>query len=200
MPVSFSRKIFFVSFFIVRFCWKFSLDESSKSITIKSVFLRYYFPAPCDTLYQINFSKHQLILELIRKGGNLIRLDCPLCNNDSYTASADIFRPCPYCGTVFSGKYGIEKRRNHRISKEIPFVFSYTGHNLLANTKDMSEKGLSALVYGSPFMQIGDVINLKIGDTHAEAKVVWVKTKNDKYAAEVGFNLLDKRHELFDMS
>ena len=130
----------------------------------------------------------------------MIRLDCPLCNNDSYTASADTFRPCPYCGTVFSGKYGVEKRKNHRIIREIPFVFSYTGRNISANTKDMSEKGLSVFVFGRPSMQIGDVINLKIGDAHAEARVVWVKKKNDKYTSEVGLDLLNKRHKLSDRS
>jgi len=73
----------------------------------------------------------------------LIRLACPECKKDSYSASVETLRPCPYCGFCFSGKYGAEKRDAYSAQKEIPVTFSYKGQNLQARTVNFSENGLS---------------------------------------------------------
>ncbi|MEW6571486.1 MAG: hypothetical protein AB1390_09975 [Nitrospirota bacterium] len=60
----------------------------------------------------------------------MIRLICPSCRKDSYTACVESFRPCPYCGTSFSGKYGIEKRNEYRVKKKYLSLFFIKGASL----------------------------------------------------------------------
>ena len=110
----------------------------------------------------------------------MLRLVCPKCQKDSYSSGADYFNPCPYCGFIFSGKYGSDKRHEGRDKQEIPFVFPYQGEHLEATTVDFSEKGLGIEILGEPPIAIGDTINIFIGDLQVRAKVMWVTRLPDK--------------------
>lgn len=70
----------------------------------------------------------------------MIRLVCPSCKKDSYTASVEIFRPCPYCGIVFSGKYGCLKKEHLETNIGIHSFISHKQNVISANTHDFSEK------------------------------------------------------------
>ncbi len=113
----------------------------------------------------------------------MLRLICPKCRKDSYSAAVESFNPCPYCGTVFSGTYGLYTRCEERIKQEIPFVFPYQRGHLEATTVDFSEKGLGIKILGEPSIVTGDTIDLTIGDLRIMAKVMWVKKLSDKSLA-----------------
>ncbi len=113
----------------------------------------------------------------------MLRLICPKCRKDSYSAGVESFSPCPYCGFIFSGKYGSDKRREERIKQEIPFGLSYQGQNLEASTVDLSEKGLGIKILGEPPLAGGDLIDFTIRDLYIKARVIWVKKLPDKSLA-----------------
>lgn len=115
----------------------------------------------------------------------MLRLTCPECRKDSYSADVESFGSCPYCGFVFSGKYGAEKREEERIEREIPFVFSYQGQNLKASTFDLSKNGLGIKISGEPPVATGDIIDLFIKDLQIRAKVMWVRKLPDESMAGV---------------
>jgi len=109
----------------------------------------------------------------------MLRIPCPKCHKISYTSDVESFRLCPYCGSVFSGKYGPERRRGERVKQEIPFSFFYQGKNLKASTVDISEKGLGIKIYDDPPIAIGDILNPPVGDLSIAAKVMWIKKLPD---------------------
>jgi len=114
----------------------------------------------------------------------MLRIPCPKCGKNSYTTDVESFNPCPYCGSLFSGKYGFEKRRETRVEKEIPFVFSYQGQSYDAVTSDFSEGGVGIQVFGeSPIASTDDVLSLTIGERRITAKIVWVKKLPNKSLA-----------------
>jgi hypothetical protein len=113
----------------------------------------------------------------------LIRLTCPKCHEDSYTAKVDVFTPCPYCGCVFSGRYGIEKREEKRIKREIPFSFRYKGQDLQASTMDFSDRGLGIEIFGVPPLERENLLELTIGDLEIKAVVMRVQRLHDKLLA-----------------
>jgi len=110
----------------------------------------------------------------------MLRLTCPKCRKDSYSADVESFRACPYCGFRFSGRYGAQKREEERIKQEIPVVFSYQGEHLKASTFDLSEKGLGIKIFGEPPVAIDDIIDLTIRDLQLRARVMWVRKLPDK--------------------
>jgi rubredoxin len=113
----------------------------------------------------------------------MLRLICPKCKKDSYSAGVESFSGCPYCGFIFSGKYGDDRRREERIKQETPFAFSCQEQNFEANTIDFSERGVGIKILGEPSIATGDIINLSIGDFQIRAKVMWVKKMSDKSLA-----------------
>jgi len=113
----------------------------------------------------------------------MLRLACPNCQKDSYSSGVESFSGCPYCGFIFSGKYGNDRRCEERIKQETPFAFSCQEQNLEANTIDFSEKGLGIKVLGEPSIVTGDTIDLTIVDLRIRAKVMWVKKLSDKSLA-----------------
>ncbi len=121
----------------------------------------------------------------------MLRLICPKCNKDSYSADVESYRPCPYCGYVFSGKYGPDKRSANRMERKIPFVFPYQGQSLKASAVDFSEKGIGIKIFGEPPIAVGDTIDLSIGDLQIKAKVVWVKHKSDESMVMAGLGRLN---------
>jgi hypothetical protein len=124
----------------------------------------------------------------------ILRLICPRCNKDSYSASADIFKPCPYCGILFSGKYGVEKRNEYRIQKEINVTLSTEHQDFEAKTINFSEKGLCIQLSGNPALPPGDVFNLNIYDSRIKARLLWITNKPDVPLAMAGFRVAEGGH------
>jgi hypothetical protein len=113
----------------------------------------------------------------------MLRIPCPKCHKVSYTTGVESFNSCTYCGFVFSGKFGPDKRSEPRVEQEIPFALSYQGQNFEASTADLSEKGVGIRIMGEPPIAVGDVLNLTIGNYSIAAKVMWVKKLPDKALA-----------------
>lgn len=121
----------------------------------------------------------------------ILRLTCPGCSKDSYSASVETFKPCPYCGILFSGKYGSEKRKQFRIKKEIPFVFSHQGQHHEACTMDISDKGLCVKIFGRPSLPIGETLNFTVNDISLKAQVMWFSNNSEIPVASTGLKILD---------
>jgi hypothetical protein len=121
----------------------------------------------------------------------MIRLDCPACKKDSYSSAVESFRPCPYCGTVYSGKYGHEKRREQRTHKEVRFTFSHNGYSFEATTVDISKKGISLKIFGSIAILSGDVIDLNINNLFAKVQTRWLNNNPNLSITATGCRILN---------
>jgi hypothetical protein len=120
----------------------------------------------------------------------ILRLICPECNKDSYSASAEAFKPCPYCGIVFSGRFGREKRNEDRSPTDFNIGFSYKGKKLEASTVNISKTGLSIKVAGDPELPVGDIMELKMRDNDLKARIVWVVNASPSFLT--GLKILDE--------
>lgn len=129
----------------------------------------------------------------------ILRLDCPACKRDSYNAAVNDFRPCPYCGIIFSGKHGVEKRDGVRIKKEFPVALSYKKKILKASTADFSQKGLQIQIFENTSLPVGDTFNFAVKNSLIKAQVIWVKNKTDATATMAGFKILDGKFNLLGM-
>ena len=109
----------------------------------------------------------------------MLRIPCPKCRKTSYTPDIESFYLCNYCGFKFSGKYGPDRRKESRVGKVIPFVFSYQGRDFEADTLDLSEDGLGVKISGKPSIIIGDILTVAINNLSTEAKVMWIKRLSD---------------------
>jgi hypothetical protein len=101
------------------------------------------------------------------------------------------FKPCPYCGILFSGKYGSEKRNEGRINKEIPFILPYKGQNLEASTINFSKEGLSIKIFGKPSLPVGDVMEFSIGNSLVKAEILWFFNAPEVSMAVTGLKILE---------
>jgi hypothetical protein len=101
------------------------------------------------------------------------------------------FKPCPYCGVLFSGKYGPEKRQQHRVKKEIPFVFTHNGQNMQGCTRDVSEHGFCLKVFGSPSLPVGETIDFNVDDINLRAQVIWVSDNSHSTHSLTGIRIVD---------
>jgi hypothetical protein len=119
----------------------------------------------------------------------ILRLICPVCKKDSYSASAEAFKPCPYCGIAFSGRFGREKRNEDRSPTDFNIGFSYKGKNLEASTVNISKTGLSMKITGTSDLPVGDIMDLKVRDSDLKARIVWVV--NDSSVFLTGLKILD---------
>ena len=120
----------------------------------------------------------------------MIRLDCPSCKKDSYSSAVEPFRPCPYCGVVYSGRHGLEKRHEQRVHREIPFVFSYRDDTIDATTFDFTRKGVGVRFFGSLPIPDGDEIDLHINSGFAKAQVRWIKNNKELSITTAGCTIL----------
>lgn len=130
----------------------------------------------------------------MQQGGQLIlRLTCPMCNRDAFSSSVEPFRPCPYCGILFSGRYGMNQRRDTRTQKEIPFVFSHDGQFLQASTINISEGGLCIKIYGRISRPIGDILNFSVSGSNLKTRILWSSGNSDTFITVMGLQVLDGR-------
>jgi len=113
----------------------------------------------------------------------MLRIACLKCRKTFYASDVEVFHPCPYCGFIFSGKYGPDKRREKRIPQKVPFVLSLHGRNFEGSTLDVSKKGVGIQIFGKPSISKGSVLNLPVGDPPVDGKVMWVKKLPDKSLA-----------------
>jgi hypothetical protein len=102
-------------------------------------------------------------------------LICPECSKNSYSSDSELISPCPHCGSMFSGRYGADRRRKERVHQETPFIFSCKGADFRAETIDFSTGGLDIKIFGNPAIAAGDTFDLSITDGQIKAKVMWVK-------------------------
>jgi hypothetical protein len=121
----------------------------------------------------------------------IIRLTCPECNKDSYSADAELFKPCPYCGINFSGRHGTEKRGMYRIHKSIPCFLSYQGKSVQASTINLSENGLSIKINGNHHLLVGDIMDLEVGNNALKAQVMWIFDHPKSNATMSGLKVLN---------
>jgi hypothetical protein len=129
----------------------------------------------------------------------ILRLDCPACKKDSYSATVKDFRPCPYCGIIFSGKHGAEKRDGVRIKKELPLALSYKKRILNASTADFSQTGLRIQIFENTLLPVGDTFNFAVKNSLIKAQVMWVKNKTDAPETLAGLKILDGKLNLLGM-
>jgi PilZ domain len=101
------------------------------------------------------------------------------------------FKPCPYCGVLFSGKYGTEKRKQSRIKKEIPFVFAHNGQRVEACTMDVSDRGICLKIFGSPSLPVGETIDFKVNDINVKAQVMWFTNNSEVSSSLTGLKIVD---------
>jgi len=127
----------------------------------------------------------------------ILRLKCPGCSKDSYSASVENYKPCPYCGILFSGKYGTEKRKQFRIKKEIPFVFSHQDQLHEACTMDISDQGLCVKIFGRPSLPVGDSVDLNVKDMNVKAQVMWFSNNYDMPVTLAGLKIMDGKLHSF---
>ena len=113
----------------------------------------------------------------------MLRIPCPKCHKTGYSADVEAFYPCSYCGFIFSGKYGPEKRREERTPQKSSFLFSFQGGSFEASTTDLSKSGVGLQISGMPSISEGDVLNLPISDPAVDAKIMWLKKAPDKSLA-----------------
>ncbi len=122
----------------------------------------------------------------------MIRIECPKCGKDSYSLSVENFRPCPYCGIIFSGKFGLDRRNEFRTKNEKPFIFFHSGKKIKANTNNLSSKGIGIKMLDNPYLTIGDILNINVGKNKLKAKLIWLNGKNGNYAVTAGLKVLKK--------
>lgn len=121
----------------------------------------------------------------------ILRLDCPACKKDSYSAAVNNFRPCPYCGIIFSGKHGVEKRDGVRIKKELPLALSYKKMVLNASAADFSQTGLRIQIFENTVLPVGYIFDFALKNSLIKAQVIWVKNNKDAPETLAGLKILD---------
>jgi len=70
-----------------------------------------------------------------------------------------------------------EKRCETRTKKEIPIVFVHKKRNLDACILNFSKNGLGIKIFRKVALPVGDMIDLKTGNSSAKAQVMWTKKK-----------------------
>ncbi len=113
----------------------------------------------------------------------MLRINCPACGQYTYSASVEAFSPCSYCGKIFSGKYGPEKRREHREKRQILFNFIWRGRPVEAQTFDCSHRGLGIEVFKPLPLTVGQSLNFTLEELPRAGKVAWINNFPHKVVA-----------------
>jgi len=101
------------------------------------------------------------------------------------------FKPCPYCGVLFSGKFGPEKRQQPRLKREIPFVFALNGQNIHACTMDVSDHGICLKLFGNPSLAVGETIDFNVNDMNLRARVIWGSDNSPESSSLKGLQIVE---------
>jgi hypothetical protein len=117
----------------------------------------------------------------------MLRLNCPHCGQYSYSAAVESFLPCNFCGKIFSGKYGPEKRREPREKRQIPFHFIWRGRPVEAQTFDCSKQGLGIEVFKPLSLTVGQSLNFTFEEVPRAGKVAWINNFPQKVVAGLNF-------------
>jgi len=126
----------------------------------------------------------------------IVRLTCPVCSRDAYNSSVEIFKPCPYCGILFSGMHGTNKRKELRARKDVVFTSSHDGQFFEGSTIDISEGGMCIKINGRVSLSKGDVLLLNLNGSRVKAQIVWISDDADTLNSCAGLKLLDGKLEL----
>jgi hypothetical protein len=126
----------------------------------------------------------------------ILRLACPSCLKDSYSASAEAFNPCPYCGIVYSGKHGMERRNEERLDNPVDMALSYKGTNLQATALNVSRNGLTVKISSPPVLPIGDSMDIQWRNSILKARIMWVM--KEPYSSLTGLKILNEGISLVD--
>jgi hypothetical protein len=117
----------------------------------------------------------------------MLRINCPYCGQHSYSAAVESFLPCNFCGKIFSGKYGPEKRKEPRKKRQIPFDLIWRGRSVKAQTFDRSEQGLGMEVFSQISLTVGKMLTFTLEELPCEGKVAWVSNLPQKVVAGLNF-------------
>ncbi len=117
----------------------------------------------------------------------MLRITCPNCGQYSHSTSVESFLPCIFCGKMFSGKHGLEKRKEPREKRQIPFDFIWRGRSIKAQTFDCSEQGLGLEVFRQMSLTVGKMLTFTLEELPREGKVAWVNTLPQKVVAGLNF-------------
>jgi hypothetical protein len=110
----------------------------------------------------------------------MIKLLCPKCGKDSYSADTIYFSPCPYCGLRFSGQYGVDRRHKERLKKGIATILTHQGVPFEVVLTNSSYDGLGIEIFGETRVGVGEAVILDTNGLQVEAKVLWVTNLSDK--------------------
>ena len=124
----------------------------------------------------------------------ILRLTCPTCKKDSYSASVETFKPCPYCGIVFSGRFGLERRSEYRIVKDQPLTIMKSDNKIEANVVNVSNNGLRVKIDELASIQKGDIVNVAIDNKYRKAEILWVNIHPLLSSAFAGLQLLQNEN------
>ena len=113
----------------------------------------------------------------------MLRINCPTCGQYTYFASVENFHPCNFCGKIFSGKHGPEKRKEPRDKRQIPFYLMWRGRPVKAQTFDCSQQGLGIEVSKPLSLTIGHTLTFIIEEVSRVGKVAWINNFPQKVVA-----------------
>ena len=99
------------------------------------------------------------------------------------------FSSCNFCGKIFSGKHGLEKRKEPREKRQIPFYFIWRGRAIEAQTFDCSEQGLGIEVFKPLSLTVGQNLNFTLEEVPRAGKVAWINNFPQKVVA--GLNVAE---------
>ena len=94
-------------------------------------------------------------------------------------------------GNHVSDKYGIEKRSEVRIKKDLPFAFTHNERNFEARMLNYSRNGLGVKISDSIPLAVGETVEINVRDSDAKARVAWVNTESDPSITMAGFRIVE---------
>ena len=99
-------------------------------------------------------------------------------------------------GNHVGDKYGIEKRSEVRIKKDVPFALFHKERSINALTMNVSKNGLGIKIPGNVSLPVGGIADLKVNDSDVKAQVVWVNAETNPPITMAGFKILNGRLSL----